>query len=309
MSKNSELSLGDIMDEFYSPVVNESIKKGGNTFTDKNALPVEKDNAVKGGYKKTLNDLADSVIDNEEDEEEDCDECDEKDEDEEKDEDGKKKWTPPWEKDDDKDEDEEQIQESTKIMKKTLNKGMAKKSIFDTLYAKCLNENFGQGFEDEGDDLGALGLDDASTDDEMGDDFGGDDEGDSITFTLDRATAEKLMDVIGAAMGQEHDESEGEDEYGGDDEGMDFEEDDDGMDFDEDEEVQGTKVAPDKKGAFQGKSNKVGGRVTPKGSHSAKTDVTDEVGTKDGAPPITALQGKSNQVPGSTLKAKADYFK
>ena len=121
------------MDEmFTSPVVNESIKKGGNDLSDKNPLPVEKDNAVKGGFKKSLNDLACSVIDNNEDEEDDSDKAED---DEDTDEDGKKKWTPPWKKDNNE-EDEEQIQESTKIMKKTLNKGMAKKSIFDTLYAK-----------------------------------------------------------------------------------------------------------------------------------------------------------------------------
>lgn len=304
MSKNDSLTLGDIMDEIYAPVVNESIKTGGNDLTDKKPLPVEKDNAAKGGYKKSLHDIAGSVIDNNEDEEDDSDEGD----DEEKtDKDGKKKWTPPWKKDDNE-EDEEQIQESVKKSPKTLNKGMAKKSIFDQLYAKCLNENFGQGFEDEGDDLGALGLDDASTDDEMGDDFGSDGEGedDSVTFTLDRMTAQTLIDVLQGALGGGEEEG---DEFGGEDDGLDFEGEDDGMNFEEDEEVQGTKVAPDKKGAFQGKSNKVGGKVNPKGSGKAKTDVTDETGTKDGAPPITALQSKGNQVPGSTIKPKADYFK
>lgn len=297
MSKNDGLTLGDIMDELYAPVVNESIKSGGNTFTDKNALPVEKDTAAKGGYKKTLNDIAGSVIDNDEDEEDDSDEGeDEKD-------DKKKEWKKPWEKDENE-EDEEQIQESVKKSQKTLNKGMAKKSIFDTLYAKCLNENFGQGFEDEGDDLGALGLDDASTDDEMSDDFGSG-EDDSVTFTLDRATAQTLIEVLQGALG---DEEEGADEFGGEDDDFVDDEDDGGMDFEEDEEVQGTKPAPDKKAAFQGKSNKVSSKLTSKGG-KAKTDVTDKVGTKDGAPPITALQGKGNQVPGSSLKAKADYFK
>ena len=208
-------------------------------------------------------------------------------------------------------EDEEQIQESKKIATKILNNHMSK-SVFDKLYNKVLKENFGQ--EEEGDDLDALGLDDATPDSDMDEDFGGDDEDfggeeDSVTFTLDRATAEKLLDVIGAAMGMEHDESEGENEFGGDDEDLDFESEDDDFDGEEDEEVQGTKVAPDKKGAFQAKSNKVGGKANPKGSHTAKTDVTDEVGTKTSAPSIAALQGKNNQVPGSTIKKGQDYFR
>lgn len=293
MSQNSSLSLSDLIDEVCEfNVVNESIKPGGNDFSDEKPLPVEKDKSLKGGYKKTLNDEINSVMNNEQDEE-DCD-CDGDGEPK------KKEWKKPWE-DDDNEEDEETVQESVKVLKKTLNKGMAKKSIFDTLYKKCLNENFGQDMRED-DDLGALGLDDASTDDDLGDDFGSD-EDDSVTFTLDRATAQTLMSVLQGALGDDDDSGEFEDET--DDE---FGDEDDGMDFEEDEEVQGTKVATDKKAAFQGKSNKVSSKVTAK-KVKAKTDVTDEVGIKDGAPPINALQGKGNQVPGSTLKQKADYFK
>jgi hypothetical protein len=299
MSQNSSLSLSDLIDEVCEfNVVNESIKPGGNDLSDKNPLPVEKDKSLKGGYKKTLNDEIDSVMNNEEDEEDDtedeeCDECD--------DEPKKKEWKRPWE-DDDNEEDEETVQESVKVLKKTLNKGMAKKSIFDTLYKKCLNENFGQDMGED-DDLGALGLDDASTDDDLDDDFHSE-EDDGVTFTLDRATAQALMSVLQGALGDDEDDS-GEFEDETEDE---FENEDDGMDFEEDEEVQGTKVAADKKAAFQGKSNKVSSKVTAKKA-KAKTDVTDEVGIKDGALPITALQGKGNQVPGSTLKQKATYFK
>lgn len=295
MSQNSSLSLSDLIDEVYEfNVVNESIKLGGNDLSDKKPLPVEKDKSLKGGYKKTLNDEIDSVTNNDEDEEDVTEEeCD--------DEPKKKEWKKPWE-DDDNEEDEETVQESTKVLKKTLNKGMAKKSIFDTLYKKCLNENFGQDMRED-DDLGALGLDDASTDDDLGDDFGSE-EDDSVTFTLDRSTAQALMSVLQGALGDDEDDSgEFEDEVEDN-----FEDDDDEMDFEEDEEVQGTKVATDKKAAFQGKSNKVSSKLTAK-KVKAKTDVTDEVGIKDGAPPITALQGRGNQVPGSTLKQKADYFK
>jgi len=205
----------------------------------------------------------------------------------------------------------EEIQESKKIATKILNKHMSK-SAFDTLFNKVLKENFGQ--SQEGDDLDALGLDDSTPDADMGDDFGGDEdfggEEDSVTFTLDRATAQTLIDVLQGSLGGEdegEDEGEGEDDldFGGEDD--DFGGEDDGMDFEEDEE-EGTKPAPDKKAAFQAKSNKVGGHANPKGKKTAKTDVTDETGTKTTTPSFAALQGKSNQVPGSTLKAKAQYF-
>ena len=78
----------------------------------------------------------------------------------------------------------------------------------------------------------------------------------------------------------------------------------------EDEEVQGTKELGNKSvSTFQGpsKSNKVTNKVAPKGG-KASSSVTDEVGTKEGAPPITALQGKSNQVPGSRVKV-GDFLK
>jgi len=209
--------------------------------------------------------------------------------------------------------EEEEIKESKKISREILNKHMSK-SYFDKLYSKVLKENFNFDSKDEGSDVDALGLDDATPDSEMDDDFGGEDdlggEEDSVTFTLDRATAQALMDVLQGALGGEEDL--GDDDLGFEDEGDDLDfgdEGDDDMNFDEDEEVQGTKVAPDKKAAFQAKSNKVGGKANPKGSGKAKTDVTDEVGTKDGAPPITALQGKNNQVPGSTLKKASDYFR
>jgi hypothetical protein len=54
-------------------------------------------------------------------------------------------------------------------------------------------------------------------------------------------------------------------DFGGDD---DFGSEGDDMDFEEDEETQGTKPAPDKKAAFQAKSNKVGGKANPKGGQA-----------------------------------------
>lgn len=205
--------------------------------------------------------------------------------------------------------EEEIVSESKKITKRTLNNFMSK-SVFDKLYNKVLKENFGQE-----DDTDALGLSDSTPDSEFGDEGFGDEgeddlggEGDEVTFSLPRDVAQQLIDVLQGVLGGEEDfADEGADDLNFDDEGADDFGAEDDMSFEEDEE-EGTKVAPDKKKVFQAKSNKVSGPPAPK-SGKAKSDITDETGTKDGAPPITALQGKSNQVPGSTLKKATDYFK
>lgn len=203
-------------------------------------------------------------------------------------------------------ESEETFKESKKIITNTLNNFMSK-SVFDKLYSKVLRENFGQ---EDGTDLDALGLDDATPDSDMEDDFGAEDvgdEGDSVTFTLPRDVAQQLIDVLQASIGEDETsmEDEGDDlDFGDEGEGDEF----GGDEFGEEDEEEGTKVAPDKKKVFQAKSNKVSGPPQPK-SGKAKADVTDDTGTKDGAPPIAALQGKNNQVPGSTLKKATDYFK
>lgn len=210
-------------------------------------------------------------------------------------------------------EEELFFKESRKNNRSMVNSIMSK-SVFDKLYSKVLKENFGQ----DDSDLDALGLDDATPDADLGDDFGsdefGDDEGgDEVSFSLPRDLAQQLVDVLQGVLGGEEDVG---DEFGGDDE-LDFGDDEGGdefgddeedeMSFEEDEEV-GTKTAPDKKKAYMGKDNKVSGPPKPKSGH-AKADVTDDTNTTNGAPPIAALQGKNNQVPGSTLKKATDYFK
>lgn len=213
-------------------------------------------------------------------------------------------------------EEDNEDKKSEKNYTESINRIM-KQSAFDKLVKKVLKENFGQ--EDTG-ELDALGLDDSTPDSDLDDEFGGEDEfgdegegdGESVTFTLDRATAQTLIDVLQGALGGDVEDDLGgeddldlDDEFGG--EGDDeFGGEEDGLDFDEDEE-EGTKPAPDKKGAFQTKNNKVGGKANPKGAGKAKTDVTDETGTKDGAPSFTALQGKSNKVPGQV--SVGDFFK
>jgi hypothetical protein len=163
-------------------------------------------------------------------------------------------------------EEEKELQESRKIAKQTLNKVMTRKTLsFDKLFKSVVNENF-SGMEDAEDDINAFGLEDEMTDDEMDSDLGGGE--DEVTFTLDRATAQKLHDVLMTVLGDE-----GSDE-GGDEGELDFDmgdegEDEMGDDFEEDEETPAI-------GKLTGKPNTVG-KVKPKGG-KASSDVTDEVG-------------------------------
>ena len=90
-------------------------------------------------------------------------------------------------------EDEEILGEHEKIARDGLNNFMSKPSVFDKLYNKVMvNENFGE-FEDAEDmsEIEALGID---TDDDGGD--GGD-----LTVTIPKDVAEKLHEVLMAAMG------------------------------------------------------------------------------------------------------------
>ncbi len=305
MRRNDTVKLGDIYGDMLKnvDVVEESqIKAGGNDLSDKNPAPLQ-DGGPKeaGGWRKALDDAYSDVYgfnDNEDEEIPEGDEDEELPEDEEEESEEL-----------DLDEDEETIQESKKIAKKSLNNIMArKKSTFDKLYEQVLKENFGMGEDNE--DLDALGLDDAASDDELGDDFdlGGEEE-DSVTFTLDRATAQALCDVLQGALG----EGEGDDLdlEGGDD--MDFGGEDDGMDFDEDEETVG---ASDSKGGgqqhpLQGRNNKVNGKPQPKGG-SADHSVTDKVGNDGdhGHPQHGARKandGRNQKV--SNIKQGEDFFR
>ena len=95
--------------------------------------------------------------------------------------------------DDKKEEDEEILGEHEKIARDGLNNFMSKPSVFDKLYNKVMvNENFGE-FEDAEDmsEIEALGIE---TDDDGGD--GGD-----LTVTIPKDVAEKLHEVLMAAMG------------------------------------------------------------------------------------------------------------
>jgi len=91
-------------------------------------------------------------------------------------------------------EDEEILGEHEKIARDSLNNFMSKPSVFDKLYNKVMvNENFGE-FEDAEDmsEIEALGID-------VDEDDGGD--GGDLTVTIPKDVAEKLHEVLMAAMG------------------------------------------------------------------------------------------------------------
>lgn len=210
----------------------------------------------------------------------------------------------------DEEEDEETLLENEKISKQQVNNTMKKqKSVFDQLYNKIVSENFDAFGEDAEDDIDALGLGDATPDSDLDDDFGGEDD---VTFTLDRATAQALCDVLQGALGEG-----GEEDFGDEGDDLDFgdEGEDDDLDFEEDEETFPTdKVGNDgtekdivKGGGhpLQQKNNKVKGKPQPRGG-KASSDVTDKVGndgTRDGTP----NHGKNNKV--SNLKQGEDFFR
>jgi hypothetical protein len=210
----------------------------------------------------------------------------------------------PVKKDKDK-ESEETIKESRKIAKASINNFMRKKSIFDKLYENVMGQPEGgmpMGSEmDDANELDALGIEGEG--DEV------DSEGD-VTITLDRATAEKLLDIIGAAMGGEEEggfgDEEGDTELEDDMEEGEPEEAEEGF-WDEDEEDLGADNLS--KEINYGKNNKVGNLKTQSGS--ATSAYTDKVGSDGdhGHALVNAKQpnmGKSNKV--GSLKTGKSMF-
>jgi hypothetical protein len=299
MAKQSAPTLGDLYGEMLKGIstVNESVKKGGNDLSDKVPAPLQSGGPQeKGGFHKSLEDALDSMYSNDEDEE--------MEDEEEECEDGCE-----CEKHDNDEDEEEIVVESKKISKQRLNTNMKHKSSFDRLFAK-INENFDNFGHEDAEDLDALGLGDAESDDEMGDDFS-DEEDDTVTVTLDRATAQALVDVLQGVLGEDEGDDAGEIE----DDSLDFSDESDDMDFDEDEETE-TIGAKDGKGGgtqhkLQNKNNKVSGKPQP-GSQSASHAVTDKVGNDGdhGHALHGAKQpniGKNNKV--SNVKQGQDFFR
>ena len=108
---------------------------------------------------------------------------------------------------------EESCDSCEKVAKESINTSNMSKFLFDKLFEDVMSgSEFGGG-----DDAGDLGIDVGGG--EGGEDLGG---GDEVTITLDRATAEKLIDLIQGALGdgEEEGELDGEGgEEGGEEEG------------------------------------------------------------------------------------------
>ena len=211
----------------------------------------------------------------------------------------------PVKKDKDK-ESEETIKESIKIAKASINNFMRKKSIFDKLYENVIGQPEGgmpMGSEmDDANELDALGIE--------GEGEGMEETGEEVTFTLDRDTAQKLIDVLQAAIGGEEEggfgDEEGDTELEDDMEEGEPEEAEEGF-WDEDEEDLGADNLS--KEINYGKNNKVGNLKTQSGS--ATSAYTDKVGSDGdhGHALVNAKQpnmGKSNKV--GSLKTGKSMF-
>lgn len=190
--------------------------------------------------------------------------------------------------------------ESQKMAERSINNFMRKKSLFDRLYENVMTPGAPDmgGEMGETEELDALGIEDEGDDDMMG----GEDE---VTFTLDRATAQKLHDVLMSVLegGDEGEDFGGEEDMG--DEGDDFGGDDFG---DEDEEEMGTPISSPKQ-PDMGKNNKVGTlKVQSGGASSAYTDKVGNDGDH-GHALVNAKQpnmGKNNKV--GKLKVGGSLF-
>ena len=204
---------------------------------------------------------------------------------------------------------EETIKESRKIAKVSINNFMRKKSIFDKLYENVMNPSGAS--NPMGSDMGSE-MDDANELDALGiegEGEGMEETGEDVTFTLDRETAQKLIDVLQAAIGGEEEGGFGDED--GDMEESDMEEGDteeaeEGF-WDEDEEDLGANNLS--KEINYGKNNKVGNLKTQSGG--ASSAYTDKVGSDGdhGHALVNAKQpnmGKNNKV--SSLKTGKSIF-
>ena len=176
-------------------------------------------------------------------------------------------------------ESEESLEITEKIARVSLNNFMKQKSVFDKLYDKVMvNEDFD---EMESEDFDALGIEDATPDDELGDE---------ITVTLSKDVAQALCDVLQAAMGES--DSEDGDEAPEAPEGAFGEEDEEGID-----------TGSTHSGKYDdGKNNKVGdlktaAAATAKGADSKLDAGSTHSGSYD--------DGKNNKVGSLTTGQRA----
>ena len=190
-----------------------------------------------------------------------------------------------------KEEDEEN---SLQDAQGGINNYMAKKSAFDTLFAKVISEDFGM---EETDDLNALGIEDATPDAELGEE--GDDDASEegeVTVTLDKELAKTLCDLLQAAMGEEETDEAGDEDVADELEGTDDE-------FGPEEDNEGAPTAFNTH-YNDGKQNKVGhaegpGQPKVQAANKVAHKPTAGHGSTDGKPSPLGDSVKNDQKVGA----------
>jgi hypothetical protein len=179
-----------------------------------------------------------------------------------------------------------------KIDASNINKNMStKKTLFDKLFEDVMTT-------DQPDDLAALGVDsdvDSSADTDLTDDAG-----DTVTFTLDRATAQALVDVLTGALGEAGEEEVGEEEVGEEEDGE--EEDGEDVAF---EATEMEELSKDGK-ELMGKNNKVGDDNVKPVSGKADSGKVPAIDTGSAGPKHKQAPQK---VGGKVSKPGTNFFK
>lgn len=181
---------------------------------------------------------------------------------------------------------------SRKKLRENINSSM--KSKFDKLFENVMDDELDVNL-DLGPDAGPAG--EAGPEDDLGLDTDTEMGGDEVTVTLDKDTAQKLIDVLQAAVGGEEefggegeedsdledleidtDETEGEDSSDEDEE-IEAEEDEEEKEEEANEGIEMEKLGDSAGHKLTGKANKVPGTLSSASKGKASSDVTDEVGT------------------------------
>ena len=151
-----------------------------------------------------------------------------------------------------------------KINESDINTFMSNKSLFERLFEDVMGDEEALGLPAPGDESSPEG---------MGEEGMGEEGEDTVTLTLDRATAEKLHDLLGSILGGEEEGEEEGGEFG--EEGEEFGEEggeEEGGALPESSEIEelGTRADMTKKGAMKtGASLQMGGTT----AQNAKVDV------------------------------------
>jgi hypothetical protein len=185
-----------------------------------------------------------------------------------------------------------------------LNNRMSNKSLFEKLFEEVMNDPASPMGGDMGpQDTLELGDDMGNMDDDMG--------GDEVTISIPRDVAEKLHDILMAAMGGGDVDMEIEDEdLGGEDEDFDMDS-EDGMSEDEDEELfafEGIDIKemnpePAVRAATSKGNMKVHAKLQPRGGKASATGATDKVGNDGDYGHAGVGSGLKKGKPGQDMKA------